>query len=225
MDAIFHKSEWMESGEAPGLAPTVFLVEQPPDTELQTHFHRQNQFQLFIDGTAVLGREKVLPVTIHYAGAYTGYGPLRSGPQGLKYFTIRSAFDTGLIPASEAKERMVRGPKRHAQAFLGEPMSIARLALLADVQRETAIAPAGGLGVQILRLPPGARAELPGIEQSAGQFVFVLSGAARIGAGTLERWESAFIPAADAAAAVHAGTGGAEIVALHIPAIAPEYAA
>lgn len=223
MDGVFHKSEWMESGEAPGLAPTVFLVEQPPDFELQPHFHRQNQFQLFVEGTGSLGRDQILPATIHYAGAFTGYGPVKSGPEGLKYFTIRSAFDTGLIPVSEARERMVRGPKRHAQAFLGEPWTIARLATLDTVQQETALACEAGLGARLSRLPPRAVVALPGIAASAGQFVFVLSGSAHIGDVDLRRWESAFVAAPDADAEVRAGADGAEVVALHIPETAPEY--
>ena len=50
----FHKGEWMETGTDPHLSPTVFLAEQPPHCELLTHFHRQNQFQLFVDGTGTI---------------------------------------------------------------------------------------------------------------------------------------------------------------------------
>lgn len=86
---LFHKGEWMDSGQTPGLAPTVFLVEQGADILLQPHFHRQNQFQLFVAGDGTIGSEPIRPITLHYAGAYTGYGPIKSGPGGLKYFTIR----------------------------------------------------------------------------------------------------------------------------------------
>jgi hypothetical protein len=85
----YHKGEWMESGDDPVLSPTVFLIEQPPNATLVPHFHRQNQFQLFVDGGGTLGKHAVETVTVHYAGAYTGYGPLISGNQGIKYFTIR----------------------------------------------------------------------------------------------------------------------------------------
>lgn len=221
---IFHKSEWMESGEAPGLAPTVFLAEQPPDCELQPHFHRQNQFQLFVDGTGRIGPQQIRPVTVHYAGAYTGYGPIFSGPEGLKYFTIRSAFDTGLIPATEAREKMVRGPKRHAQGFAGEPWSTGRLAALAGVQRETVLAPENGLGAELFHVPPQAAAAVPAIDHSPGRFLFVLSGSAFVGEVELQPWESAFVPATEGPARVRAGSQGADVIALHIPETAPEYA-
>ena len=223
MDDIFHKSEWMECGTDASLSPTVFLAEQPPDCELLPHFHRQNQFQLFVDGEGTLGSERIRPLTLHYAGAYTGYGPIRSGAAGLKYFTIRSAFDTGLTWSTEWREKMVRGPKRHAQAPLGEAWPIERLAALGEVHRETAITPSGGLGAEVSRLPPGVAADLPPIEDSVGQFVFVLAGTAMLNGVALAPWESAFIPAIDGVARITAGAGGAEVVALHMPRAAAEY--
>lgn len=97
----FHKGEWMESGQDPRLSPTVFLVEQPANTTLKTHFHGENQFQVFVRGSGSIGRETISPMTVHYAGAYTGYGPLLSGPEGLFYFTIRAVFR----PAPRARSR------------------------------------------------------------------------------------------------------------------------
>ena len=78
MGVTFHKSEWMECGDDPKLSPTAFLVEQPPDYALAPHFHRENQFQLFVEGSGTIGRDALGAVTVHYAGAYTGYGPLLS---------------------------------------------------------------------------------------------------------------------------------------------------
>jgi hypothetical protein len=220
----FHKGEWMETGTDPRLSPTVFLAEQPPDCELLTHFHRQNQFQLFVDGTGTIGREQIGPVTVHYAGAYTGYGPLLSGPAGLKYFTIRSVFDTGFIPATEAREKMVRGPKRHAQARLGEPWSVERLSALHAPQVQWALPEDMGLGAVHVRLPAGAAFVLEAIHDSHGQFVFVLAGSAAVQGAELAPWESAFATADERDVSVVAGTQGAELVVLHMPVTQPEYA-
>src|SRR5678816_3651970 len=91
------KSEWMAnvtggSGDAE-LSPTVFLVEQAPNVSLRTHFHRQNQFQIFVRGSGTIGRHPLGPLMVHYAGAYSGYGPLVAGPEGLAYFTLRTVFE------------------------------------------------------------------------------------------------------------------------------------
>ncbi len=44
----YGKSEWMENGRNPDESPTVFMIEQPPDSTIPKHFHRHNQFQLFV---------------------------------------------------------------------------------------------------------------------------------------------------------------------------------
>ena len=137
--ATFYKSEWMEYGADPALSPTVFLVEQPANTELVSHFHRQNQFQLFVDGSGSIGREALGVVTVHYAGAYTGYGPLLSGPQGIQYFTIRAVCEAGFTPISEAKEKMRRGPKRHANSKPVPPLTATALSALTRTEQHTLI--------------------------------------------------------------------------------------
>ncbi len=221
-DGTFHKGEWMECGEDPGLSPTVFLAEQPADFVLTPHFHRQNQFQLFVGGSGSLGPQALDPVTVHYAGAYTGYGPVVAGPQGLQYFTIRPVFDTGLIPAAQAREKMVRGPKRHAQVSLGPVARADQLAALPQPESWFALAAERGLAVQRLRLPAHTDWRIEGVEASIGQFIFVLTGSAVLAGRPLGEWESAWVGTGDAAG-VTAAEGGAELIALHVPPTEPEY--
>lgn len=222
-DTTFHKGEWMECGEDPVLSPTVFLAEQPPGYQLGAHFHRQNQFQLFVAGSGSLGPHPIEPVTVHYAGAYTGYGPLQAGAQGLKYFTIRPVFDTGFIPASDAREKMIRGPKRHAQVALGAPWSQEQLARLECIEDRFAIAPDRGLAVQHMRLPPGAAWNFAPVSGSSGAFLFVLAGALQAGGAALGLWESLFATP-DEALRVTADGSGAELVLMHVPPTPSEYA-
>jgi hypothetical protein len=225
MDHVFYKGEWMENGEDSAHSPTVFLAEQPPNCELVPHFHRQNQFQLFVEGKGLIGQEGLGPVTVHYAGAYTGYGPILSAGAWLKYFTIRSVFDTGLTPNTEWREKMVRGPKRHASASAGHPWPVERLITLQDIQRETVIAPDEGLGAELFRLPPNTVQHLLPIAGSVGQFIFVLAGTALIEGTELSLWDSAFLPAPDGEVQIAAGGQGAEVIALHMPETAEQYLA
>ena len=225
MQDTFHKSEWMEAGDDPVLSPTVFLVEQPPDTVLVPHFHRQNQFQLFVAGGGTIGRNALGPVTIHYAGAYTGYGPLVSGPQGITYFTIRPVCESGFVPVEGAGERMIRGPKRHAQAGPIHVLEQEALAGLSQPVHELMLAPApDGLVAIASCLPPGAEhipAHVPG---SQGQFVFVLAGTLMHEGRSLGLWENLFADSAGPAPVLRAGEGGAQIVVLHTPPRDPAYA-
>lgn len=221
---VFHKGEWMDTGEDPLLSPTISLIEQPPNSSLATHFHRQNQFQLFIHGGGTVGPDPLAPVTIHYAGAYTGYGPLVSGDEGIHYFTIRPICETGAISVQEAREKMVRGPKRHLQAGPIDCTPPEALAALKAVASEDVIPPAGdGLGARVLRLPPHARLDAVVPAATDCTFVVVLSGTVVYGEHELGRWESLFVSADEAFPEVHAGPGGGEAILLFTPPKASEY--
>jgi len=67
----FYKSEWLEAGEDPVLSPTASLIEQPPHATLAAPFHRQNQFQVFVEGDGQIGPHALDCVLVHYAGAFT----------------------------------------------------------------------------------------------------------------------------------------------------------
>ena len=225
MGTTFFKSEWMEAGDDPTLSPTAFLVEQPPDTTLVPHFHRQNQFQLFVDGEGTIGRNPLGPVTVHYAGAYTGYGPLISGASGIKYFTIRPVCESGFVAVADAGDKMVRGPKRHAQS---EPITLLTpqaLAGLTAVSHTVAIPTApDGLAASVTRLPPGARHTSAHVPGSQGQFVFVLAGSLIQDGTTLNPWESLFADRGSAEPVLVAGPGGAQVVTMSTPPRDPAYA-
>lgn len=220
-----YKGEWMESGEDPLLSPTIFLAEQPPDSTVPSHFHRQNQFQLFVDGSGSIGPSKLEVLSVHYAGAYTGYGPLVAGADGLKYFTIRPAFDTGAIGLEEAREKMLRGPKRHATAG---PIKItppdALSALRSPVSVDAIPFSADGLGARILSLPPGAVAQVTDTPPAPHTvFMVVLAGSAVHDGGELTRWESAFSTSYAGLPRFSAGPEGAEVIFLFTPAKAQAY--
>ena len=86
----YHRSNFIGRDAAVASdGPTCYLVEQEPS------FHRANQFQVIVSGRGKLGREPVSALAVHYAGAYTPYGPIVSEADGIDYFTIRDAFDPG----------------------------------------------------------------------------------------------------------------------------------
>jgi len=219
----FHRSEWMQGGRGPGLAPTVFLVEQPPHSVLAPHFHTHNQFQVIKEGHGTLGPHAVGPGSVHYAGAYTGYGPLVAGPAGLDYFTIRAAYETGanFLPAD--RHRLRRGPKRHAQGPMHEPLAIAALRGLASAHRVPLIAPQDDLEAYAVQLPPFAPL-VPVQPGGCGQFQLVLAGELATPQGRLQAWESRYLSVAEDAGGCAAGESGVHLLVLRMPAPAPEYA-
>jgi hypothetical protein len=222
---VFYKSEWLEAGEDPDLSPTMFLVEQAPNVSLQSHFHSQNQFQLFVQGSGRIGNHGITPITVHYAGAYTGYGPLIAGAEGVFYFTIRSVFETGAFYMPESRERMARGPKRHLTSDAVAPIDAAALAGLKDIDVQDLIRLQPDLiAAQLIRIPPGRTASGIDPKGSAGQFFVVTGGELVHESGQLNRWEPMFASGDEPPVSLRAGPGGAEVVLLQLPVKAPEYA-
>lgn len=220
--AVWHKGEWMEAPQEPHTRPASFLLEQPAHATLEAHFHRSNQFQLFVDGSGTIGRHGLRAVTVHYAGAYTAYGPLVAGAQGLKYFTFRSAKEEGFIPVAD-REAMRPGPKRHAQSGAWES---AGPAVIQGQERHDLIAPADdGLAAYVLRLPPGA-AVASAIKEPAhlGCFHVVLAGELRAGAANLTKWEHVYADHGEDTTQLKAGSEGTEVLCLQLPRVDPAYA-
>ncbi|CAN7339297.1 hypothetical protein D9M68_244930 [compost metagenome] len=219
----FHRSEWMQTGSDPQLSPTVFLVEQPAHSVLPAHFHTQNQFQVFKQGSGSLGSRAVGPGSVHYAGAFTGYGPLVAGPQGLSYFTIRAVSETGANFLPVARDKLRRGPKRHAHGPTHEPRTLEQLrALKAPVRAVLIEADAGGPEAFALQLPPFSELRGPAARGS-GQFQLVLAGELNTPERRLQQWESRFLSTGEHGGACSAGPQGLHLLVLQVPVMAAEY--
>lgn len=219
----FYKGEWLETDQDPVLSPTMFLVEQPPNTVLDTHFHGENQFQLFVKGGGSLGRDPIGPLTVHYAGAYSGYGPLKSGEDGIFYFTIRSVFETGRMMGAT---QMVRGPKRHFATKPLPPMAADELkALTSTASIDLIEIQPDGIAARVLRLPPGATAKGLDPASGGGQFYIVVGGEMLHGDQKLGRWESVFYSSDEATPELRAGPQGLEVVCLQLAPKDPVYVA
>lgn len=225
---LFGKGEWMHNGEDLAFAPTVFLVEQPPNYSVATHFHRQNEFQVVVQGSGRLGPHPIQPYSIHYAGAYTGYGPLVSGPEGLAYFTLRTAFDKGPLYPGPDRAALRRGPKRQLHAGPLDVIKDNALASLTASQRNDLIKDQPDHIEAIrLTLAPGKTCLLQSDERSGGRFVLVLSGAmtfeSTTGVTRLLRWESLFLRPGEQLDAVHADGCGADLLLMQLACTDPAY--
>ncbi len=109
--------------DAAALFPMAFLVEQDPGSTAQAHYHQQDQFQLVVGGHGTMGTHAIRPVTVHFTGAHTAYGPIKaSADEGVWYFTLRNGFDPGAkfmtMPENRVALRTVKG-RRHREAVAG----------------------------------------------------------------------------------------------------------
>ncbi|MDB5730494.1 MAG: hypothetical protein JWQ03_389 [Variovorax sp.] len=226
MGVTFVKAEWMDSGEDPVLSPTVSLIEQPAGFEFMPHFHRNNQFQVFVGGSGAIGAHPLAPVVVHYAGAYTGYGPLVAGPQGIQYFTMRTVAEAGFIPVAEYREKMIRGPKRHAQSQQIEVRDVEAMSRLREIEDGFVISLGDdGMGARLLRIPAGRTLDVEHPPGCQGQFIFVLAGAVEVAGRQLSRWEQLYATRDEPIAGLRATEGGAQMLCLGVPPQADPYRA
>ena len=82
-----------------------------------------------------------------------GIWALVASPAGLSYFTIRAGYETGANFSRTARDRLRRGPKRHAQGPVHHPLALDSLRGLASACRDAAVAPQDDLEAYALQRP------------------------------------------------------------------------
>lgn len=197
------------------LMPMAFLVEQDPGTTAHAHFHQQDQFQLVVNGKGTMGLHDAGPVTVHFTGAYTAYGPIKADPeQGIWYMTLRNGFDPGARFMERAENRaFLRGiaGRRHREGVAG-PLP----APTAPV--ETLLGPeADGMGSWRYSLRPGEALTGPDPATGRGQYWAVVRGSLLSGDRVLGERSLAFVLPDEAAFHATAGDTGAEVVVMQFP--------
>ena len=212
----YFKSELIASPSDGSVAPQSFLVEQDADSVILPHFHLQDEFQVVVQGGGTFGRHPVRPLSVHYAGAHTGYGPITSGPDGLWYFTLRPRMDFGAKFLPESRDEMRKGPKRQV---LGAPLEVSEdCSRRTEALCEPALPPqSDGLGGWMLRIPPNGSATAPAHAGGFGRFYVVAAGRAQIANDVLARWATVFVTPDEEPVEVRAEGEGAEVLVLQFP--------
>jgi hypothetical protein len=206
--------------EPPGpeaVYPMAFLVEQPPESVVQAHFHEANQFQIVVAGGGKLGTHAVQPIAVHYSNAYSAYGPITAGPEGLHYFTLRNGYDRGARYLPAARQDL-RGVRRRFREAVGE--TAARLPSTPNAQSTEALLPAAADGMCAWRhrLPPGSVMQGADPATGDGQFWVVTAGGMRAPDGSsLPPLSCAFVGPEEPPFAAIAGEEGLEVVMVQFP--------
>lgn len=216
--ATLWKSDLIVSPEDAGTVPQAYLVEQDPNTVTRPHYHPQNQFQVVIGGEGMLGRHPVEPITVHYAGQYTGYGPIIAGNRGVAYFTLRAVTTTKVHWLPESRAEMKNVTRCHLLGGRVEPSDAAALRMRAEVSTETLIEPQpDGIAASLVRLPPGASASPPELRSGGSRFYLVAAGAMLLNGQRLPRLAASFATADERGFQLVAGDEGLEVLALQFP--------
>jgi hypothetical protein len=216
-------NRYMAGADAPpppgpeAVYPMAFLVEQPAGSVVQTHFHESNQFQIVVAGGGMLGKHALRPIAVHYTNAYSSYGPIAAGEEGLHYFTLRNGYDRGAryLPAAREELRHVRRRFREAVAEPVPPDRAAPAVAIVEVLLPEA---PDGLGAWRHRLPSGAALRGPDPATGDGQFWVVTAGEMRAPDGaSLSALSCAFVGPGEPPFVVTAGEMGLEVVVVQYP--------
>jgi len=209
-----------------GAAP---LVNQPPHSTTPPHFHEHDQFQVFIAGSARLGKKRVDPLSVQFAGAHTPYGPIVAGATGVEYYTLRKRWDPGAKYMPKMRDYLVRGQQRQRTACL---LDLER----DDLNRESddryneptdpgcidIIGPEpDGLLASILRVQPGQWTQQIDPDAGDGQYHVVLNGSIIHANDELAEKSCQFFFADEAPIALQAGREGATLLILRFPKPSP----
>jgi hypothetical protein len=198
-------------------SPNAFLVQQSPNSRLSAHFHHASQFQVFVAGGGTIGRHELHPVTVHYAGQQTAYGPLHAGPEGLWYFTLRAVTESGawIMPDSAAlKDRQI--PRSHQIASPLPPLTADELARIGEPELTELFSEPNGLGSWQLRIPPHGQLPAPPDFTGSGRFYLVIGGSVSSPQRELPPMSAIWV-SEEKHLDFRAGPGGADMVIVQFP--------
>lgn len=218
---VARKTQIVHRQDASTNWPNAFLIEQEPDSFLPVHFHKTSQFQVVAKGSGTLGRHHVGPLSVHYAGRQTSYGPIRPGEAGLWYLTLRPGTETGAYFMPESRDQREPGiARREAFSVHRDRIGDAEAPVVIGNGMEELIAPqADGLAAWLMHVAPGETAAVPGDRgTSNGRFHVVVAGTLLHDAEAFGWLGMVWACGADAIATVRAGRDGLSLLVLQFPA-------
>lgn len=201
--------------------PQGFLVTQPPGAVTPPHFHEPNQFQVFVGGKGRIGACAALPLTVQYANGHTPYGPIVAGPEGVQYFTLRQRWDPGAKYLPASRDKLVKGNQRTRVKGNLPTSSDEQRKARKSVEVERVFAQeADGLAASLYRMGPGQTSRMPDPAGTGGIYYVVTDGSVIHDGAELPRLSTIYSTPEEARICLQAGEAGADVLALHFPALA-----
>ena len=217
-DGGFFQTPYLESDQGSN-QPQANLNHPDPGVIAGTHFHEVDQFQVVVGGTGKIGRHPLAPYSVHFARAYTPYGPLESLPgEGLQFLVLRCRYDPGSRRLPKAQELLDRVSNRQPwqvsrHAEFGDPgPDASKLVPIPGMQDHR------GLSGYTLQMQPHAHAQTPDPRTSDGQYLVVVRGSAVLGDGA-EKGAIALVYSSpeDGPLSLQAGAAGLDALILSFP--------
>lgn len=166
------------TGKVTFAGPQGYLARVAPTHSVGSHFHKVDQFQVMFGAPGAFYQRSQIPqVLLHYADAYSVYGPFGAGPdEEFFFYTLRAAQSTlhGAMP--ELRDQLLYKGERQFRFDL-EPLLLAPAPAAGSAEVNAVIEPhEDGLAAFLMRLAPGVKAEPPVGELGSGRYTVVLEG-------------------------------------------------
>ena len=192
--------------------PNAFLVRM--FSQGGAHYHGADEFQVVVEGKGKLGRHELTPVSVHFARAYTPYGPLFPDKEvGWGFLTLRVRLNpdgTQRIPA--ATEKLKKIPNRKPwQASVHVAFDKKGLSEVQELKNDQ------GLFVQTLNLSAGESAKCGAPTGGDGQYVVITKGSLMHGGREHRALAIVFVSHDEGAFTAQAGASGLEGIVLNFP--------
>jgi len=205
-------------------APSAFLAQYDPGDRSCAHFHSVDQFQILVKGGGQLGRHDVSPYYVHFARAYTPYGPLHADTDtGWTFMTLRTRYDPGAQRLPEALPLLQAARDRQPWQVTTRaafPRTDGGIAMqdVPEVRDDL------GLFVKTLTMAPGTSTLAPAPQAGAGQYVIAVKGSLIHDGKERNALAVVFVKPEEEAFRIQAGAAGLEALILNFPKAAPRAA-
>lgn len=188
--------------EVEDLYASAHLVEQQANTVGGAHYHACDQFQVIVDGAGLIGKRPVGRYSVHFARAFSPYGPLRAGGSGLTWFTLRNGEDPGGIKWMPASREQLRTAGQRPQVVYGDP----------EIPPQP-----DGLAAWRVVLGPGERRTAEPPSGGKGQYWLIFAGSGKLAGHDFQKDSLLFVAPSEPAVTIEAGPAGIDAVGVQFP--------
>lgn len=199
-----------------GVHAQAMLVEEAPHRNLRVHYHEQDEFQIFVSGNGTNGRHPIKPFQLHFARAFTPYGPILADDLGCAFLTLRSRTDRGAKFMPESRPLLEGIDDRHpwqtsADVEFPDVTDGAAARDLPNIHDDN------GLHAQALRIAPGAKCKASSPAGTDGQYLAILRGSLIYQGREHPSITIVFLESSDDAFELEAGSDGLDALVMNLP--------
>jgi len=195
--------------------PMGFLVEGNFERVIRPHYHENDQFQVVVSGGGNMGKHPLTIHAVHFSRAYTPYGPITFGNDGLGFLTLRARKDPGAQYLPDARAKLAAVPQRKPWQVTEAPDLTRTNAV--SVRPFSQIKDDRGLAAYALSLGPHAAVSAPDPSRSGGQHIIVTTGSLAYQGREYRAVTVAFVKPHEGAWQLVAGADGLEALVLNYP--------